>query len=43
MVGQPLRMLTATAMTDCVVLRVDKKAMMDALHTMAGCKSIAHF
>jgi CRP-like cAMP-binding protein len=32
MVGQPLRMLTATAMTDCAVLRVDKKAMMDALH-----------
>jgi CRP/FNR family cyclic AMP-dependent transcriptional regulator len=30
--GQPLRMLTATAMTDCAVLRIDKKAMMDALH-----------
>jgi CRP-like cAMP-binding protein len=32
MVGQPLRMLTATAMTDCAVLRIDKKAMMEALH-----------
>jgi CRP/FNR family cyclic AMP-dependent transcriptional regulator len=32
MVGQPLRMLTATAMTDCVVLRIDKKAMIEALH-----------
>jgi CRP/FNR family cyclic AMP-dependent transcriptional regulator len=32
LVGQPLRMLTATAMTDCDVLRIDKKAMMQALH-----------
>jgi len=32
MVGQPLRMVTATAMTDCAVLRIDKKAMMEALH-----------
>jgi CRP/FNR family transcriptional regulator, cyclic AMP receptor protein len=32
LVGQPLRMLTATAMTDCAVLRIDKKVMMDALH-----------
>jgi CRP/FNR family cyclic AMP-dependent transcriptional regulator len=30
--GQPLRMLTATAMTDCTVLRITKKAMMEALH-----------
>src|ERR1700676_2521168 len=30
--GQALRMGSATAMTDCVVLRIDKKAMMDALH-----------
>jgi CRP/FNR family transcriptional regulator, cyclic AMP receptor protein len=30
--GQPFRMLTATAMTDCAVLRIDKKAMMEALH-----------
>jgi CRP/FNR family transcriptional regulator, cyclic AMP receptor protein len=32
LVGQPLRMLTATAMTDCAVLRIDKKAMMETLH-----------
>ena len=32
MVGQPSRMLTATAMTDCAVLRIDKKAMIEALH-----------
>jgi CRP-like cAMP-binding protein len=25
-------MMTATAMTDCVILRIDKKAMMQALH-----------
>ena len=30
--GQALRMDSATAMTDCAVLRIDKKAMMDALH-----------
>jgi CRP/FNR family transcriptional regulator, cyclic AMP receptor protein len=30
--GQPLRMGSATAMTDCTVLRIDKKAMMRALH-----------
>src|SRR5271165_3405424 len=30
--GQPLRMGSATAMTDCDVLRIDKKAMMEALH-----------
>src|SRR5579864_2976670 len=30
--GQPQRMLTATAMTDCAVLRIDKTAMMEALH-----------
>jgi CRP/FNR family transcriptional regulator, cyclic AMP receptor protein len=30
--GQPLRMGTATAMTDCSVLRVEKKAMVDMLH-----------
>jgi CRP/FNR family cyclic AMP-dependent transcriptional regulator len=30
--GQLLRMGSATAMTDCELLRVDKKAMMDALH-----------
>jgi CRP/FNR family transcriptional regulator, cyclic AMP receptor protein len=30
--GQALRMGSATAMTDCAVLRIDKKAMMRALH-----------
>ena len=30
--GQALHMGSATAMTDCVVLRIDKKAMMEALH-----------
>jgi CRP/FNR family transcriptional regulator, cyclic AMP receptor protein len=32
LVGQPLRMGSATAMTDCAVLRIDRKAMMAALH-----------
>jgi CRP/FNR family transcriptional regulator, cyclic AMP receptor protein len=30
--GQPLRMGAATAMTDCEVMRIEKKAMMQALH-----------
>jgi CRP-like cAMP-binding protein len=30
--GQPLRMASATAMTDCALLRIEKKAMMEALH-----------
>jgi len=30
--GQLLRMGSAAAMTDCEILRVEKKAMMDALH-----------
>ncbi len=30
--GQPLRMGAATAMTDCAILRIDKKAMIEALH-----------
>jgi CRP-like cAMP-binding protein len=30
--GQALRMGSATAMTDCELLRIDKKAMMEALH-----------
>jgi CRP/FNR family transcriptional regulator, cyclic AMP receptor protein len=30
--GQPLRMGSATAMTDCNVLRIEKKAMLSALH-----------
>ena len=32
LVGQPLRMLTATTLTDCALLRIDKKVMMEALH-----------
>ena len=32
LVGQPFRMGSATAMTDCVLLRIDKKAMIAALH-----------
>jgi CRP/FNR family cyclic AMP-dependent transcriptional regulator len=30
--GQSLRMAAATAMTDCELLRIEKKAMMQALH-----------
>jgi CRP/FNR family cyclic AMP-dependent transcriptional regulator len=30
--GQALRMGSATAMTDCQLLRIEKKAMMEALH-----------
>jgi CRP/FNR family transcriptional regulator, cyclic AMP receptor protein len=30
--GQPFRMGSATAITDCAVLRIEKKAMMDVLH-----------
>ena len=30
--GQTLRMNSAAALTDCVVLRIDKKAMMETLH-----------
>ena len=30
--GQPLRMGSAAAMTDCAILRIDKKAMIQALH-----------
>jgi CRP/FNR family cyclic AMP-dependent transcriptional regulator len=30
--GQPLRMAAAAAMTDCELLRIEKKAMMQALH-----------
>ena len=29
---QPLRMCFATAMTDCTVMRIDKKSMMDVIH-----------
>src|ERR1700689_2693903 len=30
--AQPLRMCTATAMTDCTLMRIDKKSMMDVIH-----------
>jgi CRP-like cAMP-binding protein len=30
--GQPLRLCAATAITDCSVMRIDKKSMMDVLH-----------
>ena len=34
--GQALRMGSAIAMTDCAVLRIEKKAMMEALHREHG-------
>ena len=30
--GQPLRLCTATAMTDCSAMRIEKKSMMEVLH-----------
>jgi CRP/FNR family cyclic AMP-dependent transcriptional regulator len=30
--GQPLRMCSATAMTDCSLMRIDKKSMMAVIH-----------
>jgi CRP-like cAMP-binding protein len=30
--GQALRMCSASAMTDCTVMRIDKKSMMDVIH-----------
>jgi CRP-like cAMP-binding protein len=30
--GQPFRLCSATAMTDCSVMRIDKKVMMEVLH-----------
>ena len=30
--GQPLRMCSATALTDCSVMRIDKKSMVEVLH-----------
>jgi CRP/FNR family cyclic AMP-dependent transcriptional regulator len=30
--GQPRRMCSATAMTDCTVMRIDKKSMMSVIH-----------
>ena len=32
LVGQILRLCSATAMTDCSVMRIDKKSMMEVLH-----------
>ena len=30
--GQPLRMYSASAMTDCTVMHIDKKSMMEVIH-----------
>jgi len=30
--GQPLRLCSATAMTDCAVMKIDKKSMVEVLH-----------
>ena len=30
--GQPLRLCSATALTDCSVMRIDKKSMIEVLH-----------
>jgi CRP/FNR family transcriptional regulator, cyclic AMP receptor protein len=30
--GQPLRLCSATALTDCSVMQIDKKSMMEVLH-----------
>jgi len=30
--GQPLRMCSATAMTDCTVMRIDKKSLLEVIH-----------
>jgi CRP/FNR family cyclic AMP-dependent transcriptional regulator len=30
--GQPIRLCSATAMTDCIVMKIDKKSMAEALH-----------
>ena len=30
--GQPLRLCSATALTDCSVMKIDKKSMMEVLH-----------
>jgi CRP-like cAMP-binding protein len=30
--GQPLRMCSATAMTNCAVMRIEKKALMEVIH-----------
>jgi CRP-like cAMP-binding protein len=30
--GQPLRMCSATTMTECTIMRIDKKSMMEVIH-----------
>jgi CRP-like cAMP-binding protein len=30
--GQPLRMCSASAMTDCTIMRIDRKSMLDVIH-----------
>ena len=30
--GQPFRMCSASTMTDCMIMRIDKKSMMDVIH-----------
>jgi CRP/FNR family transcriptional regulator, cyclic AMP receptor protein len=30
--GQPLRLCSATALTDCLLMRIDKRSMMEVLH-----------
>jgi CRP/FNR family cyclic AMP-dependent transcriptional regulator len=32
LVGQPTRMCSATAMTDCSLMRIDRKSMMEVIH-----------
>ena len=32
LVGQPLRMCSATALVDCSLMRIDKKSMMEVIH-----------
>jgi len=34
--GQPLRMATATALTDCTLMRIEKQAMLGVLHAEPG-------
>src|ERR1700731_528153 len=32
LVAQPLRMCTATAITDCMVMRIDRKSIIEVIH-----------
>jgi CRP-like cAMP-binding protein len=38
--GEPLRFCTATAMTDCSVIRIDKKSMIEMLHREHGVSGV---